>query len=283
LTVDPERQILSTEKRGGERKMVTRQRHGPWALIVGGSEGIGEALADILGAQGIHLVLVSRTAEPLEATANRMRHAYGITVRTLSLDVSRADTLERIREQTDDVEIGLLVHNVGGGGGGPFMAREIDDLLRGVMVNCVNLVKLVHHYGRPMAARGSGGIVMFGSMAGNIGSPNIATYGAGKAFVQNLCEALWAELEAQGVDVLDVVIGSADTPARRRSGVADHEKFPVVSAEAVARLALDRIGDGPVLVPPGYDALFAQYSGMMPRREAALFSRKMLAEMSMMR
>jgi short-subunit dehydrogenase len=263
--------------------MVTKQRHGPWALIVGGSEGIGEALADALGALGIHLVLVSRTPAPLEATALRVRDAHAVEVRTLSLDVARADTLERIRTLTDDVEIGLLVHNVGGGGGGPFMAREIDDLLSGVMVNCVNLVKLVHHFGRPMAARGSGGIVTFGSMAGNVGSPNIATYGAGKAFVQNLCEALWAELESSGVDVLDLVIGSADTPARQRSGVQDHEKFPVISARDVAKQALDRIGDGPVLVPPGYDALFAQYSGMMPRRDAALFSRRMLAEMSVMR
>jgi short-subunit dehydrogenase len=260
--------------------MVTKERHGPWALIVGGSEGIGEALADKLGALGIHLVLVSRKAEPLAATAQKVRDAHGVEVRTLSLDVSNADTLERIRELTDDVEIGLLIHNVGGGGGGPFMKRDVDEALRNVMVNCVNLVKLVHHFGRPMAARGAGGIIMFGSMAGNIGAPNIATYGASKAFVQNLAEALWCELEAKGVDVLDLVIGSADTPARRRSGVQDHEKFPVIAAEDVAQQALDRIGDGPVLVPPGYDALFGEYSGMMPRRTAAEFSRKMLAEMS---
>jgi short-subunit dehydrogenase len=259
--------------------MVTKERHGPWALIVGGSEGIGEALALSLGALGIHLVLVSRKPEPLAATATKVRETSGVEVRTLSLDVSRADTLERIRELTDDVEIGLLIHNASGAGGGPFMEREPDELLRGVMVNCVNLVRLVRHYGAPMAARGAGGIIVFGSMAGNIGAPNIATYGAGKAFAQNLAEALWAELESKGVDVLDLVIGSADTPARRRSGTQDHEKFPVISAGDIARQALDHIGDGPVLVPPGYEALFAQYSGMMPRREAALFSRRMLAEM----
>jgi uncharacterized protein len=260
--------------------MVTKARHGPWALIIGGSEGIGEALADRLSALGIHLVLVSRKPEALALTADKVRKASGVEVRTLSLDVSRADTLERIRELTDDIEVGLLIHNVGGGGGGPFMSRDIDDLLRSVMVNCFNLVKLVRHFGATMTARGSGGIILFGSMAGNIGAPNIATYGAGKAFAQNLAEALWGELEAKGVDVLDLVIGSADTPARRRSGVQDHEKFPVISAGDIAQQALDHIGEGPVLVPPGYEELFAQYSSMMPRREAALFSRRMLAEMS---
>jgi short-subunit dehydrogenase len=263
--------------------MVTKERHGPWALIVGGSEGIGEALADQLGALGIHLVLVSRKPEPLAATASKVRDAHGVEVRTLSLDVSRADTLERIREYTDDIEVGLLIHNVGGGGGGPFMRRDVDEALKNVMVNCVNLVKLIHHYGRPMTERGSGGIIMFGSMAGNIGGPNIATYGAGKAFVQNLAEALWAELEGKGVDVLDLVIGSADTPARQRSGVADHEKFPVVSAQDVARQALSGIADGPVLLPPGYEDLFTQYNAMMPRRRAAEFSRQMLLEMSVKR
>ena len=248
--------------------MASKERHGPWAVIVGGSEGIGEALADILAALGIHLVLVSRTPEPLAATSRRVRTNHGVEVRVLSLDVSRPDTLERIREVTDDVEVGLLIHNVGGSGGEPFMDREIDDLLRSAMVNCVNPAKLVHHFGRPMAARGCGGLIMFGSMAGNVGSPNIATYGAGKAFVQNLAEALWAELEPRGVDVLDLVIGSADTPARRRSGVADHAKFPVISATDIARQALDSIGDGPVLTPPGYNDLFAQYISTMPRRNA---------------
>jgi short-subunit dehydrogenase len=263
--------------------MVSKERHGPWALIVGGSEGIGEALADMLGALGIHLVLVSRTPEPLAATSYRVRTTHGVDVRTLSLDVSRIDTLERIREVTNDIEIGLLIHNVGGGGGGPFMEREIEDLLHSAMVNCVNLVKLVHHFGRPMAARGSGGIIMFGSMAGNVGSPNIATYGAGKAFVQNLAEALWAELDAKGVDVLDLVIGSADTPARQRSGVADHAKFPVIAAKDIARQALESSSDGPVLVPPGYDHLFAQYSSMMPRRDAVNLNRKTLSEMRLKR
>ena len=40
--------------------MVTKERHGPWALIVGGSEGIGEALAMKLGERGINSVLIAR-------------------------------------------------------------------------------------------------------------------------------------------------------------------------------------------------------------------------------
>jgi short-subunit dehydrogenase len=259
--------------------MVTRERHGPWALIVGGSEGIAEALAEKLAALGINLVLVARKPGPLEATAGKAR-TTGVEVRTLSLDAARPDLLERIREVTDGLEVGLLVHNVGGGGGsGPFLGQTLDQVMNGVMVNCVNLVKLVHHFGRPMLARGRGGILMFGSMAGNVGGANLASYSASKSFVQILAEALWAELEPKGIDVLDLVIGSADTPARRRSGTQDSGDFPVARPEDVAQQALDRIGDGPVLVPPGNEKMFEALNGM-PRRDAATMIRRLLTEMS---
>ncbi|MDE8650130.1 SDR family NAD(P)-dependent oxidoreductase [Novosphingobium album (ex Liu et al. 2023)] len=258
--------------------MISKERHGPWALIVGGSEGIGEALAIKLGELGIHVVLVARKAGPLEETAARVR-ATGAQVRTLSLDISREDAPERIREITDGLEIGLLVHNVGGSaGGGPFVDQALDATLGVVRINCTGLVRMAHHYARRMKDRGSGGILIFGSMAGNVGGANLATYSAAKAFSQIFAEALWAELEPYGVDVLDLVIGSADTPSRRRSGARDSDSFPVARPEDVARQAIDRIGDGPVLVPPGNEEMF-QMLNAMPRREAASMIRGLLTQM----
>src|ERR1700761_4703574 len=92
-----------------------KERYGPWALLVGGSEGIGEHLARKLGAAGINLVLVARKPEPLAATAGAVRAESGVEVRTLALDIGREDLLERVREITDGLEVGLLAHNVGGG------------------------------------------------------------------------------------------------------------------------------------------------------------------------
>lgn len=258
--------------------MITKERHGPWALIVGGSEGIGEQLADKLGAEGIHLVLVARKPDVLAATAAKLRASHGVDVRTLSYDASADDLLERTRELTDDVEVGLLIHNVGGGGGGRFFERSLDSVLGSAMVNCVNFTKLVHHYGGPMVARGAGGIIAFGSMAGNVGSPFIASYSGGKAYVQLFCEALWAELEGSGVDVLEIVIGSADTPARQRSGVQDNDMFPVARPEDVAEQALREIGNGPVQVPAGSEKAFASFN-IPNRREAVDTILRLLAQM----
>jgi short-subunit dehydrogenase len=257
--------------------MVSKERHGPWALLVGGSEGIGEELARKLAAIGINLVLVARKPEALAATVAKAR-AAGAEVRTLSHDAGAEDLLDRVRELTDDIDVGLLVHNVGGGGGGPFFDRSLDDVLRSSMVNCVNFTKLVHHYGKPMVARGAGGIIAFGSMAGNVGGAYMTSYSGGKAYVQLFCEALWAELDGTGVDVLAIVIGSADTPARQRSGTKDVELFPVARPEDVAEQALREIGNGPVQVPAGSETAWATFA--IPDRRAAVDTiRRLLAQM----
>lgn len=258
--------------------MVTKEKCGPWALIVGGSEGIGEELAIRLADLGINLVLVARKPEPLASTARRAQ-AVGVQVRVLPYDASASDLLERVREVTDDIEVGLLVHNVGGGGTGRVFDQPIEDVLSSAMVNCVNFSKLVHFYGQAMVRRGTGGIIAFSSMAGNVGSPYMAGYSGGKAYVQLFCEALWAELQGTGVDVLCMPIGSADTPARRRSGVADNDLFPVARAEDIAEQALREITQGPVRVPTGSEQAFATFA-TPDRREAVNTIRRLLAQMS---
>jgi uncharacterized protein len=56
------------------------QAYGPWAIVAGGSEGIGAAFADQVARRGVHLVLVARRPEPLERTAARLRREHGMQV-----------------------------------------------------------------------------------------------------------------------------------------------------------------------------------------------------------
>lgn len=260
--------------------MTALQKYGPWALLVGGSEGIGEQLARKLGAAGINLVLVARKPEPLAVTAQAVREASGVEVRTLALDIAEPEMLSRIRAVTDDVEIGLVVHNVGGGQGASlFVDSELAGALNAIAANPTAQVALAHHFGGLMARRGRGGLLFIGSMAGNAGSYRFATYSAAKAFTQIFAEALWAELEPCGVDVLCLVIGATDTPARARSGVVDSGAMPVASAEYVAQQALDHLPDGPVFATPENQQFF-DLARSMPRREAATMLRDLMTKMS---
>ncbi|MGO9932625.1 MAG: SDR family NAD(P)-dependent oxidoreductase [Steroidobacteraceae bacterium] len=259
--------------------MSLKERYGPWALIVGGSEGIGDHLARRLGRAGINIIMVARKPATLAETSRRIRDETGVEVRTLQLDIGRDDMLERIREVTDGLEVGMLIHNVGGGQGfGPFVDCTLAEVMAAVLANPVALTKLAHHFGKPMAERGRGGILMIGSLAGNAGCYFLATYSAAKAFNQILMEALWAEFQPRGVDVLAFPIGAADTPARARSGTVDAKEMPVARPEDIAQQALDELPRGPVYVSPENVEYFKSLCSM-PRRDAAESQRDLLLRM----
>ena len=59
-----------------------RDRYGPWAVVVGASEGVGAAFAHVVAARGLNVVLVARRAEALEAVAAAVRSAAGTESRS---------------------------------------------------------------------------------------------------------------------------------------------------------------------------------------------------------
>lgn len=221
------------------------QKYGPWALVVGGSEGVGAAFARMLAADGFKLVLVARKLAPLEELAAELR-GQGAEVRIESADLSKSDALARVRSVTDDIDVGLLVYNAGANDTrGDFLnlPREVPDSV--IAINVLGQTEFARHYGRPMRERGRGGIILTGSLGGYLGSPTLAAYTAAKAFSRIFTEALWAECQPMGIDVLHLNIGFTATPAMARLGM------PVELAEApetVAREGLENIANGPVWI-----------------------------------
>jgi uncharacterized protein len=224
------------------------EKYGPWAVIAGGSEGIGACIAHHLAQSGIKLVLIARKIEPLEIVAASLR--AHVEVRTLALDLTDAAMLDRIREATDDIEVGLLVYNAGASHRtGPFVDWPMEDVLKVIRLNTEGQAMLAHHFCKKMAVRGRGGIVLMGSLAGNAGSPSVIAYAGAKAFSQIFAEGLWWEMKQRGVDVLHVVVGSTDTPAMKRLGIV-YRKNESDDPEDVARFTLENLAKGPVAVVP---------------------------------
>ena len=226
------------------------QKYGPWAVIAGGSEGIGPCLAERLAQAGINSVLIARKTGPLDETAADISARFGVEVRTLSLDLTDEAMLDRVREVTDDIEVGLLVYNAGASIKTGFLIDwQLEDVLQVIKLNVVGQTVLAHHFGKKMAKRGRGGIILMGSLAGVAGSPTVTTYSGAKAYSQIFSEGLWWELKQHGVDVLHVVVGSTDTPAMARLGIV-YNDGEAVESDAVARLSLANIANGPVFVMP---------------------------------
>jgi len=229
---------------------IDAHKYGPWAVIAGGSEGIGPCMASHLAENGINIVLIARKPEPLEATAQELRDQYGVEVRTLGQDLTAESMLENVRAVTDDIDVGLLIYNAGSSHRtGPFVGWPLEDVLKVVKLNVVGQSILSHHFARRMTKRGSGGIVLMGSLAGVAGSPSVITYAGAKAFSQIFSEGLWWEMKQHGVDVLHVVVGTTRTPAMERLGI-HYAEDESVSPEVVARHTLENIGEGPVFVMP---------------------------------
>ncbi|MCB2065594.1 MAG: SDR family NAD(P)-dependent oxidoreductase [Novosphingobium sp.] len=238
---------------------VDAAKYGPWAVIAGGSEGIGPCLARHLAEAGINLVLIARKPEPLENAARELRAATGVEVRTLGLDLTAPDMLDRVRDATGEIDVGLLIYNAGASHTfGPTIDWQPEDIVRIIRLNVEGQAVLAHHFARKMAERGSGGIVLMGSLAGVAGSPGVVPYAGAKAFSQIYSEGLWWEMRHHGVDVLHVVVGQTDTPAMERLGIV-YPEGTAVGPEAVARVTLENLANGPVVVMPEMQEGFEQF------------------------
>ena len=197
--------------------MELRTRYGPWALVVGASEGVGARFAHALGERGVNVVLLARRQEALDEVADQVRATHGVETRTLTIDLTGSDAAVSVLDAVADLEIGLLVYCAGAD---PDYSALLDNTVEAaealIQRNCTLVVQLCHALAAPMVARGRGGIVILGSGSGFAGAPKLTTYAATKAFDMVFAEGLWAELEPQGVHVLGLVLGETDTPALRR-------------------------------------------------------------------
>ena len=227
-------------------------KYGPWAVIAGGSEGVGAEFARLLAEAGVNVVLVARKPEPLAATAQHCRD-LGVEVRTVAVDLTESTAVPAVVAATEGLEVGLLIYNAGANTcSAEFLDADLGDFGRVLDLNVVTMMALVQHYGRAMRDRRRGGILLVGSMAGYLGSVRHTVYGGVKAFGRIFAEGLWLELRDHGVEVLELVLGVTRTPAMERVGLNfDVPGLQVADPAEVAREGLDRLPHGPVHIAGG--------------------------------
>jgi len=237
-----------------------QDRYGPWAVVVGASDGIGAAFATQLAARGLNLVLVARRAGPLEELASTLP----TRTRVLTADAGTADGVAAIAAATED--IGLLVCNAGLAPIAEFLdlSAQQHGAIIDLNVRCAAL--LAHAYGQRFVARGRGGIVLLSSMASEQGSALVAHYSATKAYLRVLAEGLWNELRPRGVDVLAVCPGLVATPTFERERPAPPPLVPPpISSSAVVKASLRALGRRPVVIPGLRSRLTAWVTRPLPR------------------
>ena len=242
--------------------------YGPWALVAGASEGLGEAFAFALARRKLDVILLARREDKLRALAAEITSTHGVEVHTIALDLADPNLAARLREGIGAREVGLLVYNAAYSQVGGFLDQSLEVKLRILDVNCRGPIVLCHELGTAMRARGRGGILLMGSLAGLQGSPRLATYAASKAFDLVLAESLWGELREHGVDVLACVAGSTRTPGFEK--VASTTKAPVMQPAQVAEEAIEALGGPPSMVPGLANKLATMLMSHLSRRQRIL-------------
>lgn len=226
------------------------ERYGPWALVLGATDGTGAAFARQAASEGLNCILVARRLAKLAALESELREAFGVDCVTIEADLSLAGAVDTIRAGVAGRTVGLLVANAGADpNGSHFLDAPLSDWEALVQVNVGTKLACCHHFGRAMRERGKGGMILVGSGACYGGGPNLAVYSGAKGFSLNFAEGLWAELRPHGVDVLTMILGQTDTPAFRKLLAEKGVPVPegLARPEDIAAKGLASLADGPLL------------------------------------
>lgn len=251
-----------------------KEKYGAWALVTGGSSGIGQGLATVLAQHGIHTVIVSNQQQELQATSEILEQQYGVKCIPCYLDLADPDFLQKITTITDQLEIGMVFNNASYGKVGSFLSHDITAYHTMIDVNVKAYLTITHHFLQKMVAANRGAMVYTSSI--NAFSPiaNSAVYTATKAFELYVNTALWQEMKGSDLDFMTIMPGPTRTGFQAKAGTkeAGWIKDPFELAEE----ALLELGKALIFIPDNENRILASVIAGMTMEERVQKSSEIL-------
>jgi hypothetical protein len=256
------------------KALLDKQQFGPWALVTGASSGIGPEFARQIAAAGINLVLVARREALLNEVGRQITRDVGVQFRALAMDLSQEGFIPKLAEHTKDLDIGLVVSNAGTANPGEFLKLDRQLLEETLRLNTMSHLEIAHYFGRKLAERRRGGLILVGAMGAENGIPCIANDGGAKAYVHSLGEALHYEFKPLGVYVTVLAAGFTNTPVLEKLGF-DPKTMPMkpMSVEQCVSEGLNGLVENRSRIVPG------RLNRIMNALVPASLARKMEADM----
>src|SRR6266404_919542 len=183
------------------------------ALIIGGTSGIGRAVANKLAALGIHVIVVGRDLERGKKTVAEIR-AVGGKADFISSDLRGAESARELARKAIELgngHVDILINNAGIYPFGPTHEMTEEMFERVYSLNVKAPYFLVAELAPLMAKRGKGAIVNVSTMVADYGMSGMSVYGSSKAAINLLTKAWTAEYGPRGVRVNAVSPGPTRT------------------------------------------------------------------------
>ncbi len=206
------------------------------ALITGASRGIGKATALAFAKVGVSSILLGRSLDQLQATAEAVK-ALGAEAIAFGVDLSEVSQLkgrlERILEVSGSIDI--LVNNAGMGYTGGLLDTSLADWQRVVDLNLTSPLQCVQAVLPQMRSRHCGTIINVISVAGKQAFPDWGAYCASKFGLMGMTKTLAQEERPHGIRVVALCPGAVNTPLWDSDTVAaDFDRSQMLTPEDVA-------------------------------------------------
>lgn len=242
-------------------------------VITGASSGFGAEFARRFAAAGADVILVARRLDRLGVLAEELSSGHGVRAVPIEADLALPGAAERLVREIDarGMNPDGLVNNAGFGIDGPLATADIADVSGLLQVNVVALTELSVLLLPRLLAHESAVLVNVASTASFQPLPHLALYGASKAYVRTLTEALWKEAQGTGLKVLALCPGPTETEFFQ---VAGSERFKVGQMLTVPQVidhAFDALGQrraGPTRVAGWRNRVTALAPRLVPTRTA---------------
>ncbi len=223
--------------------MNLKEKYGEWGVILGATEGVGKATAEKIAANGMNVVLVGRREEKLMQLGEEIKEKYGSEYKVVRCDFSEDHAAQKVFDVTDKLDMGFMSYVACLHCFGKIQDTQWEMHKKMVNVNINTFLECMYHYMGVFTQQRRGCVINFSSLTGVTGSPYNAQYGAGKAYIKKITEAVAYESRETGVDVMVATLGSTITPSWLKNQPGGEEGANAIKAAMTPEDTLDEIFD----------------------------------------